>query len=602
MRTVFGSFGRLGLALAAVVIAATVAMLASFRGGEGSSGCVAGEQAVSTIWTEAALDAIRRDFPAPTVHSRNLYHLSAAMWDAWAAYDTEASGVFVDELRTGDDAESARDEAISFAAHRLLTQRYRNSTGAIESLGQFDRTLASLCLDAGQTERSGSPAAFGIEIANRILDGSIEDGSLELNGYWDLTYSSVNAPLVVDESGTEMVDPNRWQPLSIRGQQTQNGQLVGRVEQRFIGPNWGFVTPFAIEQDSQRGLPYDPGPPPLLGIDDAAFVAGASRVVELSARLDPLSDRLIDISPAALGNVELGTYDAAGRASNPVTGESYQPNLVPEADYGRVIAEYWADGPDSETPPGHWNTLAIDVGNALERTGDLTIDGEPVDRLEWDLKVGLALNGALHDTAIAVWGAKAHYDYARPISMIRYLGQRGDLNEQPGIIESITKSSTAPGERHEHLADYIGEQAVYGWLGEPADPTTITSGVAWIRAADWMPYQRASFVSPAFAAYVSGHSGFSRAAAEVLTELTGSPYFPGGLATHTVEPGGLIHEAGPTRTVTLQWATYRDAADQAGLSRLYGGIHVPADDLDGRIMGAEIGIIAVNHARSYFGH
>ena len=117
-----------------------------------------------------------------------------------------------------------------------------------------------------------------------------------------------------------------------------------------------------------------------------------------------------------------------------------------------------------------------------------------------------------------------------------------------------------------------------------------------------MPYQRASFVSPAFAAYVSGHSGFSRAAAEVLTELTGSPYFPGGLATHTVEPGGLIHEAGPTRTVTLQWATYRDAADQAGLSRLYGGIHVPADDLDGRIMGAEIGIIAVNHARSYFGN
>ena len=100
MRTVFGSFGRLGLSLAAVVIAATVAMLASFRGGEGSSGCVAGEQAVSTIWTEAALDAIRRDFPAPTVHSRNLYHLSAAMWDAWAAYDTEASGVFVDELRT----------------------------------------------------------------------------------------------------------------------------------------------------------------------------------------------------------------------------------------------------------------------------------------------------------------------------------------------------------------------------------------------------------------------------------------------------------------------------------------------------------------------
>ena len=192
------------------------------------------------------------------------------------------------------------------------------------------------------------------------------------------------------------------------------------------------------------------------------------------------------------------------------------------------------------------------------------------------------------------------YDYARPISMIRYLGQRGQLNEQPGIVETITEATTAPGERHAHLSAHIGEQAVYGWRGEPSDPATITSGVGWIRSAEWVPYQRASFVSPAFAAYVSGHSGFSRAAAEVLTELTGSPYFPGGLATHTVAPGDLLHEAGPTQTVTLQWATYRDAADQAGISRLYGGIHVPADDLNGRIMGADIGTTAVDHARSFF--
>ncbi len=185
--------------------------------------------------------------------------------------------------------------------------------------------------------------------------------------------------------------------------------------------------------------------------------------------------------------------------------------------------------------------------------------------------------------------------------MIRYLGQRGELEETPGIIETITEASTAPGEQHAHLDEYVGEQAVYAWLGEPSDTELITSGVGWIRAADWVPYQRASFVSPAFAAYVSGHSGFSRAAAEVLTELTGSPYFPGGIATHTIEPGGLIHESGPTNTVTLQWATYQDAADQAGISRIYGGIHVEADDLAGRIMGADVGQIAVRKAREYFG-
>ena len=565
-----------------------------------SDDCAPRDDSVAAAWTESALDAIRRDFPAPTVHSRNLYHLSAAMWDVWADYDANASGVFVDSSRMADDSGAARDEAISFAAYRLLTQRYRNSTGAAESLEQFDQTLESFCFTADDAEDSDSPASFGVEVANVILDESLDDGALELDGYLDFTYESVNTPLVVDEPGTEMNDPNRWQPLSIDGQMTQNGQLVGTVAQQFIGPNWGFVTPFAIAADTERGLPFDPGPPPLLGIDNRSYIDGASRVVELSSRLDPLADSLIDISPASLGDIELGTYDAAGRASNPVTGEPYEPQLVPEADYGRVIAEYWADGPDSETPPGHWNTLAIAVGDELERADDLTIDGQPVDRLEWDVKIGLALNGALHDTAIAVWGAKAHYDYARPISMIRYLGQRGQLNEQPGIVETITEATTAPGERHAHLSAHIGEQAVYGWRGEPSDPATITSGVGWIRSAEWVPYQRASFVSPAFAAYVSGHSGFSRAAAEVLTELTGSPYFPGGLATHTVAPGDLLHEAGPTQTVTLQWATYRDAADQAGISRLYGGIHVPADDLNGRIMGADIGTTAVDHARSFF--
>ena len=200
-----------------------------------------------------------------------------------------------------DDSGATRNEAISFAAYRLLTQRYRNSTGAAESLEQFDQTLESFCFTADDAEDSDSPASFGVEVANVILDESLDDGSLELDGYLDFTYESVNTPLVVDEPGTEMNDPNRWQPLSIDGQMTQNGQLVGTVAQQFIGPNWGFVTPFAIPADTERGLPFDPGPPPLLGADGRGYIDGASRVVELSSRLDPLADSLIDISPASLG-------------------------------------------------------------------------------------------------------------------------------------------------------------------------------------------------------------------------------------------------------------------------------------------------------------
>ena len=117
------------------------------------------------------------------------------------------------------------------------------------------------------------------------------------------------------------------------------------------------------------------------------------------------------------------------------------------------------------------------------------------------------------------------------------------------------------------------------WTGNPSDRDSELGGVDWISAVEWVPYQMSTFVTPAFAGYVSGHSTFSRAAAEVLTAMTGTPFFPGGLGTWTVPAGSFLFEEGPSVDVPLQWATYYDAADQAGLSRLYGGIHVEADDL-----------------------
>ena len=115
-----------------------------------------------------------------------------------------------------------------------------------------------------------------------------------------------------------------------------------------------------------------------------------------------------------------------------------------------------------------------------------------------------------------------------------------------------------------------------------------------------MPYQRPTFVTPAFPGYVSGHSAFSRAAAVVLTAVTGDEFFPGGVFTRTVEAGRLLHEEGPSQTLTLQWATYGDAADEAGISRLFGGIHIEQDDLAGRKIGAQCGNAAWTLAEQYF--
>jgi membrane-associated phospholipid phosphatase len=124
--------------------------------------------------------------------------------------------------------------------------------------------------------------------------------------------------------------------------------------------------------------------------------------------------------------------------------------------------------------------------------------------------------------------------------------------------------------------------------------------VGWIRAVEWVPYQLPTFVTPAFAGYVSGHSTFSRAAAEVLTSITGSEYWPGGLGEWTIAADSLEFEAGPAEPVTLQWATYADAADEAGRSRLYGGIHVRADDLAGRMVGQQAGEAAWELASRHY--
>ena len=275
-------------------------------------------------------------------------------------------------------------------------------------------------------------------------------------------------------------------------------------------------------------------------------------------------------------------------------------------DFVRVLAEFWADGPNSETPPGHWNVLANYVADHPLTVKKIGGTGSVVDDLEWDVKEYFALNAAVHEAACACWAAKRAYDAWRPISAVRYLGGLGqstDTNQPsynanglpliPGLIAVVTSQMAAT-----NSSLTVGKVAVLGWPGPPANPATQHSGVKWMNADSWLPYQRTSFVTPAFPGYCSGHSTFSRAAAEVLTLITGSAFFPGGLGTYTNYVLGF--ENGPSQPVTLQWATYYDAADQAGISRIWGGIHPPIDNLAGRRAGAQCGQGVWALAQRYF--
>ena len=569
-------------------------------------------QSVARRWDDALLDAIRRALPNPPVHARNLFHLSVAMWDAWAAYDVTASGyVFKDKLQVGPcDVRAARNEAISYAAYRVLSARFVKAVGADKSLSQFADLMDELSYPTAMTDTEGdAPAAVGNRIAKAVLAYGLSDGSNEANGYAAPDYKPVNPPLIVALPQITLVDPNRWQPLQIEYLVSQNGIVLPSGVQTAVGPHWGHVTSFAIPPGGASGVPFDPGAPPRLGdaSTDALFKTQAVEVIRDSSLLDASSDTMLDISPAVIGANALGSNSGRGYTTNPVTGKAYAPETVRAGDFYRAMVEFWADGPNSETPPGHWNVLANAVSDELAPNLRIGGTGPVVDRLQWDVKLYLALNGAVHDAAIAAWGLKGRYDGNRPISVIRYMASRGQSTDPslpaynkeglplvPGLIELITKDKTETGGTMQTLVGNEGKIAVRAWR------QGITPHVDWILGTTWMPYQLPTFVTPSFQGYISGHSTFSRAAAEVMTAITGSEYFPGGLSESTLKAGSFRIEPGPTADVTLEWATYYDAADQAGQSRLFGGIHVQADDFTGRVVGSTCGKDAWAAAQRYY--
>lgn len=145
-------------------------------------------------------------------------------------------------------------------------------------------------------------------------------------------------------------------------------------------------------------------------------------------------------------------------------------------------------------------------------------------------------------------------------------------------------------------------------------------------AATWQPYQQDTFITPSFAGYVSGHSTFSAAAAEVLKLYFGSDEFVGpkcvgfeegnSLFEKKIAPGQPGYIPGmtdipnkgkdtvgysPRSKVTLCWDTFSEAAHQSSESRIYGGVHVRADADDGLALGRHIGRAVFRDSVKMFG-
>ena len=613
-------------------------------------------ESIARRWNNVILEAIRNDFARPTVHARNLYHHSIICYDAWAAYNPSQTPYFLGQTLNGytcnytdiplpNNIHQARIIAISYASYRLLENRYSNSPDYTATLLIANNLMNDLGLDPSFSSTdytNDGAAALGNYLAEQIQLYGLTDGSNEVNGYENLYYNQLNPPLEMAQSGNpDIQDPNHWQPLALEVLIDQSGNLITST-QPHLSPEWGDVHPFSLDPSMATPLTrdgmtfnvyFDSLKPAYLVPGDSSewdsFYKWNHTLVSVwQSHLDPLDSVMWDISPASIGNnlwypTDSSQYAAfydltnggdpgVGHAINPATGAPYTPQIVPRADYARVLAEFWADGIDSETPPGHWFEIYHYVTDQPSFERKWKGVGPILDPLEYDVKAHLALGGTMHDAAICAWSLKGYYDYLRPVSAIRFMadqGQSSDTSELnyhpdgipllPGYVEVVQVGDTLAGQWNEH----VGKIKLFTWRGHEyiTNPLVDIAGVGWILAENWWPYQRPTFVTPPFAGFVSGHSTFSRAAAHTMEFMTGSPFFPGGMGEFIAPMDEFLQfEEGPSDTIRLQWATYMDASDQCSLSRIWGGIHPPIDDIPGRMVGDVVGPMASQHADSLF--
>jgi hypothetical protein len=485
-------------------------------------------------WDEQFLSAIRA-YPAatgPTITARALAVLHTATYDAWAAYDPTANPTRSDgpvQQASGSNTLTNKEAAISYAAARVLNDLFPVPSAcpgpnpptpfcpipASATSPGYKAPNTFLTDDlhypvnttvlADPTDTHANPAEVGNLAAQAVLDFRHNDGSNQP------TYSDTTSPPYAPvKDWWEPTVEGHWQPLCVplaTASMVNGTWTCGGKVQKALTPHWKNVTPFGpLEADHYPANFSLPGPPKL-----------------------------------ADGSYDPTDIDTALRDTSNLT------------DAQKVKAEYWADGPTTEFPPGHMALFA----QALSRMRKGTISEEAW--LDKDVKLFFVLGNALMDASISAWAAKYQYDFWRPINAIRY--------------------------RYK-------DQQVTSWLGP---------GKGWghVLGKDWQPYQALNVVTPSFPEYVSGHSTFSAAGRTVLGIFFGTDNFN---AKVTIKAGSSKIEPNktPARDVVLSWKTLTDAADEAGMSRRYGGIHFQTGDEHGRGLGKLIGYNDWNKAQEFF--
>jgi hypothetical protein len=505
------------LALATLTGVATTARPAAAAPGPGGSWPIVGagpnEATDNAIlrWDERLLESIRANpkITGPTVSARAIGILHTATYDAWAAYDQNAVDTR-QRLRADPTLRRPATEwttenkskAISYAAYRVLLNLFPSRASIYSSY------MSSLTYDPDDTSTDpATPQGVGNAAAEAVLLYRATDGSNQTNANGTVTYPN-NTGYTPTNTWNQVVDPTKWQQLCVL---TADGVAANMpaipTGNSCAAPNYALQNPATPQW--KNVAPFGPLDP-----------------VTHYPALFPLPG-----PPTGTADVDLAVKDTS--------------NL---SETQKAKADYWADGPRSEFPPGHMAVFA----QALSRMRKNTLDQ--------DVKLFFVLGSSQLDASISAWAAKYQYNSVRPVTAIR---QR-----------------------------YAGKM-VNSWLGPG-------KGYGSVLGQNWMPYQELTVVTPPFPEYVSGHSTFSAAGRTVILQFyNNNDAFN---AKVVIKAGSSKIEPGiaPSKDVTVTWKTLSDAADDAGWSRRWGGIHFVSGDQQGRALGRLIGYNNWNKAQTYF--
>jgi len=453
--------------------------------------------------------------------------LTPFMTPAYAAdFYTESQDLLLDHIIDGAAYEAIHDMYSTKPSFEKVLKFLLVDLGGTLGLTGYARASVSDYVD-GLGDKASNSFVKGRQICSEVIRSWKKDGFDSIGNPEAHTpnYQSVNAPQTVagiTDCNVEINYLDHWQPICVP---VEIGSDVCEP-QEYLGPLANQMHTYALE-DPKHVTP--PGPP-LLGDGDAdEWHRQARQVIEFSGKLD---------------------------------------------DGGKIIAEHWADGPDTTLPPGHMYYIAM---GAAEKEGLSTFD---------TARLYFLVGAALNDAGVGAWESKLKFDFTRPLQMI-----------QCGFAGSYFEAWQGP---------YMG--------------------IGTVEMSLWQPYQAETFVTPAFAGYVSGHSTFSAAAAGALIHFFGSNdyrapkcikyeegsslfegridagkdnYIPG--VTDVPNNGPRTQGYVPATDLVLCWETFEEAAEESGISRLHGGIHIIADHIDGNDMGYKIASLVFEKAKHLWG-